>query len=1028
MTLKLAVRIEGDASGLKPATDDARRQLQGVEAAASEAADQVGRVIAPPPRTPVGAPAPSSPAPAAPSNVVPFSARETASGLRRHEWVNLGRQAQDVVTMGAMGASPMQILTSQGAQVFDIFASAQAGPVAALKAVAPYAAAVAGLAATLGVAGKAAYDFARSQDEVEKSLRGIGRLSGASAEGIEQIAVQSADAAKVSTATAREMGATFASVGRIGQERFGDLNVTAALMGKSLGIDAKDAAERLAQALSGDVLKGAEDLNKTFGFLSGRAAEMIEKQIAMGDRTGAIKTATDALKASLVGATGQTSAFADAWEKLSLKAKKAYDAMGGSIVALVAPTPAQKLASLQDELKRAQADLEQARGASIDPAHLEYMRRSGYSRGQILAEGAPSSPGAVMKNIAEAEKKVEELKQDVADATERVHWASVNARYSQSQAEIADLTLRAKGIVGQLTPSTGDLLQLREWKDTLEKALATGQASSGTAEALERVKKLLAEGGREASRMREAAEDAFSVAALLPYQRALAEIELRYERLIKLAGANKDEIAALERNREIEKSTVRIQNTDNVVRDQRLRIAEQVAAGQVQRQSLFAASEAAATLAAKQELINEAFRNGQSPAERYGGQLDALAAQMGKVKAQEEEFQRVRSNIVGGMDELRSGSRGLLTGIFSDARQGKSPTEGIKNALGGMADRLVDRTVSTPITEALLGRAGKTGGGLFGDQIGQSGIFGSLSGMTTASMAVNAAVVNIGGAGLATALSGGTAGLPGGAGLATALSGGTSGPPGGPTYPVSPVTVSNLPPLGPSGPSDVARSDYATSLMARLFPSTTPPVPTMGWNPDAASRAIEDAGKAAAGAVVSAGDGLAKSIGGIGDLLSSGLKIGGQLTNTVGPMGWASGGWTGPGGKYTPAGVVHANEFVIPSETVDRLGAGYFSRYLPGYAAGGYVPPLAPMVMSWPKTAQASGQAAPSVTVNVSNQAAGAQVETGQARPNGRGGYSLYMVIRQAEAGMAKRMAAGRGDLGPAVSARATGGAAVRAG
>jgi len=54
---------------------------------------------------------------------------------------------------------------------------------------------------------------------------------------------------------------------------------------------------------------------------------------------------------------------------------------------------------------------------------------------------------------------------------------------------------------------------------------------------------------------------------------------------------------------------------------------------------------------------------------------------------------------------------------------------------------------------------------------------------------------------------------------------------------------------------------------------------------------------------------------------------------------FSSGGWTGPGGKYQPAGIVHADEFVIPKETVGRYGVGHFNQYLPGYAAGGPVLP-----------------------------------------------------------------------------------------
>ncbi|WP_166390318.1 hypothetical protein [Nocardioides ochotonae] len=54
---------------------------------------------------------------------------------------------------------------------------------------------------------------------------------------------------------------------------------------------------------------------------------------------------------------------------------------------------------------------------------------------------------------------------------------------------------------------------------------------------------------------------------------------------------------------------------------------------------------------------------------------------------------------------------------------------------------------------------------------------------------------------------------------------------------------------------------------------------------------------------------------------------------------YSSGGYTGPGGKYEPAGVVHRGEVVIPQEDVRRDWDFLRSRYghLPGFAGGGVV-------------------------------------------------------------------------------------------
>lgn len=102
----------------------------------------------------------------------------------------------------------------------------------------------------------------------------------------------------------------------------------------------------------------------------------------------------------------------------------------------------------------------------------------------------------------------------------------------------------------------------------------------------------------------------------------------------------------------------------------------------------------------------------------------------------------------------------------------------------------------------------------------------------------------------------------------------------------------------------------------------------------------------------------------IGSLFSGGGG-GGGLFSAIGSLfGFAEGGYTGPGGKYQPAGVVHAGEYVFNAAAVRNLGvpvldwlhrvsAGIAPPRMPrmGYADGGMV--------SLP------GQASPNVNVPV---------------------------------------------------------------
>lgn len=61
----------------------------------------------------------------------------------------------------------------------------------------------------------------------------------------------------------------------------------------------------------------------------------------------------------------------------------------------------------------------------------------------------------------------------------------------------------------------------------------------------------------------------------------------------------------------------------------------------------------------------------------------------------------------------------------------------------------------------------------------------------------------------------------------------------------------------------------------------------------------------------------------------------GSLLKNIG--GFAGGGYTGDGGKYEPAGIVHKGEFVMTKEATQRIGVGNLYRMMRGYANGGVV-------------------------------------------------------------------------------------------
>lgn len=63
----------------------------------------------------------------------------------------------------------------------------------------------------------------------------------------------------------------------------------------------------------------------------------------------------------------------------------------------------------------------------------------------------------------------------------------------------------------------------------------------------------------------------------------------------------------------------------------------------------------------------------------------------------------------------------------------------------------------------------------------------------------------------------------------------------------------------------------------------------------------------------------------------------GLVDSATTAMGFAGGGFTGSGGKYEPAGVVHRGEFVFTKEATSRIGVGNLYRMMKGYVSGGLV-------------------------------------------------------------------------------------------
>lgn len=286
-----------------------------------------------------------------------------SSGLARHELVNLGRQVQDVGTMFAMGASPMQVFASQAAQVGDIFASTSgtlrgfAGQLASV--ITPLTVGVAGVAVAVGGAAYAAHSLSGEQRELQRQLTGTGRDAGVTADQIDRMATSLSKAQSLSTSEARRTIGSLANRGSIDPAYLERIAAVSKDLAATLGIEMQAATDLLGNAFS-DPIRGAEALNERLGGLTSSTRSYIREQVAAGNEQAAYQRILDTFTPRLGKASELTSGWAQAWERVGAAASRARDATARALDRPITPDFAQQAQDRLDALEAA------SRGQVVD--------------------------------------------------------------------------------------------------------------------------------------------------------------------------------------------------------------------------------------------------------------------------------------------------------------------------------------------------------------------------------------------------------------------------------------------------------------------------------------------------------------------------------------------------------------------------------------------------------------------------------------------------------------------------------------
>lgn len=372
-------------------------------------------------------------------------------GLNVHQWQNLGFQVNDVATMLLSGSSPFQVLATQGGQVVQILGMGQGGIAGSLRGIAstlvgmlsPIRLVIGGVAG-LGIAAVASYaSWINAQAEVERSLLGIGRASGATVTQINNIASAYASAGNVSISAATKMAASFASTGKIAPELFGDLITESKDLAKVLGSDTTAAAQKLSDALV-EPARGAEQLNQILGAFDAATMKRIQSLDAQNRMTEAQRQIIEGVRNATQDAERSTTQWSRTWDSLGIAVSNVWTKLGQAIDAATgaAPLEAQK-AALEARLRQ----IEEARASEAE--HLQQLQKWGYSNDQINAE---------IPSLARLDTIYRTTTDSLRSVNEQLEKAAAKAKEARQALE----SLRLIGTINIVMPELDTVRQLQD--------------------------------------------------------------------------------------------------------------------------------------------------------------------------------------------------------------------------------------------------------------------------------------------------------------------------------------------------------------------------------------------------------------------------------------------------------------------------------------------------------------------------------------------------------------------------------------
>jgi hypothetical protein len=304
------------------------------------------------------------------------------AALSTSAMANLSFQINDVATMAAMGAAPLQILATQAGQFYQILAQGEGGVRGSLGflkdtligLVTPARLATAGIAAIGTTAFIAANSWRNAQDDIRLGLLGIGSAAGVTAQDINRIALAAAQSGQMTVGSAREMALALASTGNVSTEIIEGAVASGRNLAKVFGETTTEAAERLARALV-DPGKGLDELDRRLAGFDDRTVQHIRSLAAQNRALEYQRIIIDGVRDATRGAEQVMGGWGAAWNRIAETSSQLWDQWSRSAALKLG------FGQIEDRIEKLRTEIEGLRtswmgwGATLNSINIDIKTR-----------------------------------------------------------------------------------------------------------------------------------------------------------------------------------------------------------------------------------------------------------------------------------------------------------------------------------------------------------------------------------------------------------------------------------------------------------------------------------------------------------------------------------------------------------------------------------------------------------------------------------------------------------------------------